>query len=155
MPFKGRIDVLGTDFICDLKTCQSCSPEKFKYDFRDYGYGLKLAGYRALYKKEFGSLPEVYIVAAETSDDFDVCVYPVPSHVLDNYWIRLKSLLLGYKECRETGRWPGVDDGDESVILPIVEYGMNEVPETPLDWTGVEDVETETSDSEPVAEMPF
>jgi hypothetical protein len=41
VPFCGKIDLSKPEFVLDVKTCQDCAPNRFRYTIFDYSYHLQ------------------------------------------------------------------------------------------------------------------
>lgn len=86
-PFKGKLDVLGDGFICDLKTTESITKKYYAdgwYDFIHYwGYDLQGAVYQELVYQTTGARLPFYIAAISKETPCDLGVYQVPQDELD------------------------------------------------------------------------
>lgn len=112
--FKGRVDWIETEpIIDDLKTAQNILARAFGRDFYDYGYDLKLAIYRELYRQNSFMAPQVNVICLEKKRPYDAAVVPVPESVLDRGFNKALNIIERMKECIETGEWPGVANGTE------------------------------------------
>lgn len=126
---KGRIDFFGS-VIGDLKTTQSVETQAFSRVFFNLEYGFKLAFYRELVRQSRGDLP-VVVLAVETSGDFDRCLYRVPSELLDYSMDQVNVTLMKYRQCLDSGIWPGVDNGFDAVDFPVPGWMVK----SDLDWS--------------------
>lgn len=68
--FVGIADILGANYIADLKTTQDASPDQFGRSAVNFGYHLQAS----LYKELFG-LDNFYWIAVETQAPWNVAVY--------------------------------------------------------------------------------
>lgn len=70
LPFRGYADIIGDDYVADLKSCQDASPEKFARDAYNMNYHLQAAIYCELTGKD-----RYYMIAVESSAPFNIAVY--------------------------------------------------------------------------------
>lgn len=80
-------------------------------------------------------MPEVKIIAQEVGGDFDNCLIPIPEIILENAMTRVRGVLRQYKQCLDSGRWPGVDGGNDEIDLYLPQWAMEDAED--LDWSGV------------------
>ncbi len=139
VPFKGRVDALKPSVIIDLKTTADVEPRVFGSRFFKLGYDFKLSIYRELVRQSTEGLREVKVIAQEPGGDFDNVVHTVPSEVLDAAFSRVLHTVHRYKQCVESGVWPGVDGGEDEIDLHVPDYVLHQ----DLDWSEVEIEETE------------
>jgi hypothetical protein len=137
--FKGRIDALIPSCIIDLKTTADVSPRIFGSRFFKLGYDFKLSIYRELVRQSTEGLREVRVIAQEPSGDYDNCVINVPEEVLDNAFSRVLHVVHRYKQCMQSGVWPGCDDGLDEIDLFVPDYVLHQ----DLDWSEITLEETE------------
>jgi len=121
--FKGRIDLLQTDTIGDIKTTVTADPWKFSVQFRNLRYAHKLSIYRELVRQSLGRSLEVEIIAQEKKPPFDAVVFPVPADKLDEAFAEVCSTILDYRLAMETNHWPGRDKGELTVSLLDIAFG--------------------------------
>lgn len=117
---KFRPDVWpdGGNVLPDLKTCESAHPDKFTKSLFDYGYwrqgayyldGAKLAG------QEFTAFA---FIAVEKSPPYAVAVYQLDPQAVDIGRMFYQRDLAVYRQCLETGKWPGYELGAPIISLP-------------------------------------
>lgn len=70
VPFKGIADIVGPNFVADLKTAQDGSPNGFQRSAANLHYHLQAAAYRRLW-----GVGEFYWVVVETQAPWNVVVY--------------------------------------------------------------------------------
>lgn len=121
--FKGRIDLLQTDTIGDIKTTVTCDPFQFSRQFRNLRYCHKLAIYRELVRQSLDRVLPVEIIAQEKRAPFDVVVFPIPEDKLDEAFEEVRSTVLDYRLAMETDHWPGRDGGLSFVELHGIAFG--------------------------------
>lgn len=136
LPFKCRIDLMGENYIADLKGTNNADAVAFGRTCANLHYGFKMAIYREAFKYHHGFNPEVYLIAVETAGDFDCVVYRVPDAVLESGLEHARKVINQYKDCQTSGIWPGVDKGEEVVDLYVPNWAMPEEQE--LDWSGID-----------------
>lgn len=134
VPFRGRIDLLA-DCIVDLKNTNDATPRLFGNIFARFRYAEKLSIYRELVRQAMGNSPDVWVVAQEDNGDFDTVVYRVPEIVLDMAFEQVVALVERYKDCRECGVWPGLQDGMPYLEIAVPNWAMPE--NAGLDWSDV------------------
>lgn len=135
VPFRGRIDALAPGYVIDLKTTDNVEPRSFGRTFANLYYGMKLAIYRELVRQN-SCERQVKIIAVEKAGDFDCCVYDVPGPVLDNELAKVFMLVQRYKRALDSGIWPGVDDGEDSVQIYIPQWAQEDAGGELIQWAG-------------------
>lgn len=87
----------------DFKTCAEL--DRFQYDFTRFGCHIQFEFYAMLMEMEFGEIPDIYVVAVETEDEFDVGVWRVR---FDQSYSRVRELLRRFRRlAHDDQRWPG------------------------------------------------
>ena len=123
---KARLDgwEIGAGMV-EFKTCKRINPRAFVSQAIALGYDLQLGWYvEGLAKTKLnGMTPEVHIIAAETEKPFDVAVWRVPQAMLNIGRKKAKEIAVRYWECCHLGRYPGVCEGVEELVLPEWYYG--------------------------------
>jgi len=99
--------------IVDLKTCAELGskhtshfPCKFAKDAQYFGYFQQLAFYRSMVAALTGENYEVFIVAVEKTEPFEVGVFRLSKSTLDGAEEQNRNTLTEYKACLEAGDWP-------------------------------------------------
>ena len=107
IPCKARLDAVGLDMIWDLKSCQSLAA--FKKQVLNYDYHAQLAWYlRGAKAVGLSSGPcKSYLVAAESKEGGESCVYDMRD-VMDWGSDIIEGWLDEYALCSERMQWPGV-----------------------------------------------
>lgn len=125
---KGRVDVLGSYGIADLKTCADPSPRMFRQAAARYLYHGQLAFYH-FGAMESGLIPpdaeRPYIIAAQSDEPFDVAVYQLSVSDLTAgraLCVELQNLLGA---CASADFWPGVAPDLMELNLPGWAAGMD------------------------------
>lgn len=88
VPFKGIADILGPNWVCDLKTTISASPDSFGRSAANLGYHLQGAAYCAIWQ-----VPHFYWIAVETEAPWNVQVYRQHPDALAKSDRRLRELI--------------------------------------------------------------
>lgn len=120
---KARLDAITESYVIDYKTTMDASTAVFQREALRYGYDLQAAMYLEAARAN-GYKPKGFIfIAQEKSAPYLVNVIHAGDAFLDRgAWI-MRDLLGKYKECTETGNWPG--------------YGVNELVLS--EWEAVSD----------------
>ena len=113
---KGRLDAIADGFIIDYKTTTDASTKAFSREALRYGYDLQAAMYMEA-ARENGFNPKNFIfVAQEKTAPYLINIIYAGDAFLDRgVWI-MRDLLGKYRECSNTGEWPGY--GTNELILP-------------------------------------
>jgi hypothetical protein len=126
---KGRMDLYRPGLIPDLKTTGQISPRQFGRTAMDFGYLISQGLYRRWVGLETGKKPKVSIISVESKGPYDVIVYPIDENLLDMGEAKGVALLKLYKQCMESGDWPGLAGGE---LMPL-EYPVFGLPENELE----------------------
>lgn len=113
-----RPDVIGKDFIGDVKTCQDNSPKAFGRDIYKYNYHLQAC----FYSDVLGHDPAKFrFVAVETNHPFSVQVYSLKDETIERGRLAYQKALDLWKLYLETGIVSGYvsDDQTEDGIILI------------------------------------
>lgn len=133
---KGRPDgykrVEACGVLWDVKTTTDLT--RFGRTAANLNYLLKMEFYRRLLAVNGKPVAEVKLIAVLDSKrrqdgEYNHCpdcvVYDVPMIALDNQTQRINKLLAEYRECEQTGNWPGMSRGEE-IPLEIPLYSMSD-----------------------------
>ena len=109
---KWRPDILpsGGNILPDLKTCEDASPRAFEKSIAQWGYYRQAAYYLdgcKLLNREFENF---VLIAVEKNPPYAVVVYPIDPLAIRLGRIEYERDLATYRECLETGIWPGYQD---------------------------------------------
>jgi hypothetical protein len=119
---KGRLDRLVSfadwSWIVDVKTSRDASPRAFAADCARYGYHRQLAFYRSGLEELRPAPRRAAIVAVEKEPPFAVAPYELTERALDQGDRENATALATYRECSDTGVWPGYSNGLELLELP-------------------------------------
>lgn len=118
---RARLDFLSDDkrMIRDFKTASNAEPFKFsRGSFFDYGYDLQDAFYRRAVAACFGVDATFELIVAEKDAPYETIVFASDPGTLELANAKLDWALSVWRECLETGVWPGYDRRTHSVTLP-------------------------------------
>ena len=105
-----RPDVIGTDFIGDVKTCQDNSPQAFRRDIYKYNYHLQAC----FYSDVLGYDPAKFrFIAVETNHPFSVQVYKLKDETIEKGREAYNKALNLWKLYKETGIVSGYVSDDQ------------------------------------------
>ena len=114
-PCKCRPDVLtqynGDDYIVDYKTTTSCEPGHFERSCRAYGYKLQAGMYTEGVLNSTFAKCKFAFVAQEKTPPYAVRVYFCDEGFVDEGLQVYRELVDLYHKCKESGEWPGYEDG--------------------------------------------
>lgn len=132
VPFKGRLDLLNSTTIGDLKNTNSVHKRAFGRTFANLHYAFKLSIYRELVRQNTNGVLDVQLITQELGGDFDNALVPVPDIVLDNAFSQVLNVVKTYKDCLTSNRWPGVDEGKDFYELYLPQWTLEDAED--LDW---------------------
>jgi len=122
---RGRLDWLpdrtsGQRLIAvEYKTCRSAAPDAISRAIADFGYHQQaahyLAGIRALGLDETPAFVHVF---QEKTPPFLVHVVEIDAYALSIGAAKNRRALQIYRECTDTGQWPGYGDLVTSISMP-------------------------------------
>lgn len=115
---RGRIDWLTGAAIVDLKTTRDASPREFQRALVNYGYALQSSWYQdGLVRCGVERLPFVF-VAVEKEPPYLVAAYQPDADVLAYGRERGDLARQMFRDCTESGQWPGYPEDIEPLTLP-------------------------------------
>lgn len=130
MRYKVRPDALHPDLIVDLKTTVNASPDEFGRKAYDFGYFVSAALYQEGVRQVTGKqLPFVFVNVEKTAP-YLVSVTELDEDALDFGHMMIERGSRIYKECTESGVWPGYPTRT-TTSLPIWAYSALEDLELP------------------------
>lgn len=120
---KCRPDVLGEDYILDLKTTRNCSVEEFSRSIYDYGYHIQAAMMQEGVFKSTGRIIKNFIFACvEKKSPYNTCIYILGDESIEYGKKQYKKALAKYKNCLETNIWASF----ENKIIDLPAWAMKE-----------------------------
>ena len=122
IPLRARLDWLphitsGRPIIADYKTADSAEPEKFRKAAADYGYHQQHAWYADGLAALYGVLPSFVFVVQEKTPPYLVSVVEWHPEAVRIGRARNERAIDIYRECIETGDWPGYTDTEPAEIM--------------------------------------
>jgi len=118
---RARLDWLTHDraHIKDFKTSRNAEPFKFsRGSFFDYGYDLQAAWYTRGVRACFGTDPTYELAVVEKEAPYSLIVFDCGPDVLALANAKIEWAVGVWRECLETGRWPGYSSATHSVTVP-------------------------------------
>lgn len=129
-PCKARIDVVGKDYIADLKTTSQIEPDRFASQCAQLGYHLQMGFYARAVDPSPDKTIKVYIIAVETAPPYDVAVFELSPFAVKAGCDRALEIACEYCDCVQRGEFPGVSGGEvQELDLPSWADGMGDVPD--------------------------
>lgn len=119
---RARFDILGGDIGADLKTTDDATERGFTKSVAKWGYAFQEAWYRDVHVASEGAdLSAFYFIAVEKTAPYEVGVFQ-----LEPYWIelarkRVENARNIFRDCTETGVWPGYDPAPKTLLAPAWE----------------------------------
>lgn len=101
----GTPDVVGAEYLTELKTTQNAEPAWFMRHAKQMGYIGQLAWYAHAAKRDRGA-----IVAVESKAPFAVTVFLVSERVLEEGHKLCSKYLETFKQCEAAGTWPAYSE---------------------------------------------
>lgn len=112
--------------IPDYKTTASASPAEFAKSIANFGYHLQAdwysAGYAAMFGDRIGDLPVFAFICQEKEPPYRVAVYQLHPSALRLARQRNQEAMRIYRECTESGEWPGYEPDVQVIDLPYWSY---------------------------------
>jgi len=133
VPVRARFDALSGEtrngvYAVDLKTTDDATNQGFTRSVNKWGYVVQEAHYRDVYKASEGhGINDFSFVCVEKSGPFEVAVI-----TLEPYWVAMGHAKAArarqvFRECTETGIWPGYDPARQTLTAPayaVIEHEM-------------------------------
>lgn len=111
---RGRFDYLNADNFVDLKTVAGPSdPREFAWTVRKFHYTFQAAYYQRLLQLNGHGVPPPYWVAVSKDAPYDVYVTRPSDDMLAAAHDDVDEALRLYRECADTGTWPGLADDQQ------------------------------------------
>jgi exodeoxyribonuclease VIII len=116
VPVRVRPDVLRNDLIMpDLKTSRDASPSEFAKSVANYRYHVQAAFYPDVYELLTGIKTRMVFIVVETEPPYLVATYTLSEDAINQGRREYLADLATYRQCIETGTWPGYPE----TILPL------------------------------------
>ncbi|HJR88616.1 MAG TPA: PD-(D/E)XK nuclease-like domain-containing protein [Aeromicrobium sp.] len=124
---RARFDWLNEDMLTDYKTAASSEPDAFGRAAHSFGYHMQAAWYLDI-ARDLGMEPRgfVFIVQEKTAPHEVTCI-ELTRDAVDLGRLRNQAALERFRDCTESGIWPGYapDDRIVSTDLPVWAYREN------------------------------
>lgn len=120
IPCRCRFDYLRQDGIAiDLKTTVNASAEDFAKSAANFGYHLSAAHYGNGHEHLLdASLKAFVLLAVENTAPYCVAAYVLESDAILFGKDRVEEAMLLYKQCRDSGYWPGYTERTLPLRMP-------------------------------------
>ncbi|KRC52146.1 hypothetical protein ASE16_03600 [Leifsonia sp. Root227] len=111
VPVRARFDALSSDGAAvDLKTTDDATPSGFAKSVAKWGYDVQEAWYDDVHDAATGvPLGAFYFIVVEKSAPYEVAVHRLPELWVEMGRTKAAEARRIYRECVETGVWPGYD----------------------------------------------
>lgn len=115
----GRIDVIGADFVVDVKTTRYAEPGFFCREALRRAYHCQLSWYRTGARANGHAARDAYVLGVETTAPFAVTVLRVTERALEEGAKLLRLWIERLATCEASNVWPSY--AQEPVELDLVE----------------------------------
>jgi hypothetical protein len=122
LKIKGRLDVLGNDFVADVKTAEAGDAQGFSSAIFRYNYHVQAAMYCQLAKVE-----RFAFIAVEKTAPYAVAVYELSPTALQIGLSALNNALELIAKCQELNEWPCYAKASQVIDLPSWAYKQMEM----------------------------
>lgn len=125
------------DIIPDYKTCKAADAGSFGRSCAAYGYHQQAAWYLDGWRALTGRDAAFVFVAQEKEPPYLVAVHELDTEAVDIGRARNRRAIDIYRQCCETGIWPGYPDEVQTVRLPrwaVIEHDQHESEEDNESW---------------------
>jgi hypothetical protein len=114
------LDWLRDDFtvIDDLKTTSDASPQKFARHVFNMGYDIQAAFYRRAVIEAYEAEPVFRFIVVETKPPYPVTIHTLSDRALESANVKVDLAVQLWKDCMETGVWPGYPHAVQTVDIP-------------------------------------
>ena len=106
---KSRPDILGKNYVADLKTSRDISHDSFARDCIAYGYDVQAAMWQMAVHSQTGEMIKDFIfLVIEKTEPFATAIYIMSDEMVHYGRERFRKYLNIYKECLEENEWGGI-----------------------------------------------
>ena len=123
---------VGNHTLVDVKSTPDASERPFASSCAKFRYHVQAAFYSTIYHLEFGYWPDFKFIALEKTAPYTCAVYQLNEIAMENGTYLMNRDLETYRECVESGEWPGVPNNLD-LSIPIWDK--------PDDWGGFDTVD--------------
>jgi hypothetical protein len=115
VPVRARFDALSGEtpngiYAADLKTGDDATKTGFEKSVAKWGYDVQQAHYEDTYESSEGRpIDQFFLIAVEKSGPYEVGVHQLPTMWVEMGKKKAAEARRIYKECVESGVWPGYD----------------------------------------------
>ena len=132
---KARLDrYTGIDggIIVDPKSCRDASRDAFERSIYSYGYHRQAGQYTTGAVACRLNVRHFVNIAVEKERPYAVAVYRMTEGAIEAGIAQLRPLIARYKQCLDSGVWPGYSDRIEDVAIPTYAWPQidNEIKES-------------------------
>lgn len=107
-------DIVGADYIADLKTGRSADPRRFRYNARDYYYDCAMAWYM----RSVPQAKQAFIICVEKTKPYPVTVFRVNERTLQQGEAFNAEAFGRFRACERSGVWPEYADAIVDLDVP-------------------------------------
>lgn len=125
VPVRARFDALSDEtpngiYAADLKTGDDATKSGFEKSVAKWGYDVQQGHYEDTYEASEGRpIDQFFLIAVEKSGPYEVGVHQLPTMWLEMGKKKAAEARHIYKECVETGVWPGYDTAIQFLDPPM------------------------------------
>lgn len=112
--------------LVDYKTTADAGKAAFARSIANFGYHQQADWYAQGYYELTGVYPAFAFVAQEKEPPYRVAVYQLKQSAISLGNDLNERAIRIYKECAETGEWPGYDPGPQEIDVPVWAYRIEE-----------------------------
>jgi len=123
----------------DLKTCVSARKDAFEANIFRRGYHRQAGVYTHLARQAGLDVQNFVFIAVEKKAPFCVATYRLKNDALAEGWREAEQLLATYRECQQSGIWPGYSDTISDISLPAWAWYHLPFSAEP-DWTSADEM---------------
>ncbi len=110
VPVRARFDLYDGVHSADLKSARDASPKGFNTSVGRYGYHIQRAWYEEAHRAETGTdLESFKFLVVEPMPPFLVATYELDFMWNDIARVKIDQARKLYRDCIESGNWPGYD----------------------------------------------
>lgn len=119
---KARADAVNVNLnaLIDVKTTADASPREFARQYAKLSYGLQDVHYRQGFAANGLDAETMVFIAVESKPPYLVALYELGTDQLGAYQDRHSTLLWQYKQCKDSGIFPGYESGIQTLNLPFI-----------------------------------
>jgi hypothetical protein len=118
-----HIDILGKNFVAEIKTCESSHPQRFRWMSLKYGYHAQLAFYKlaafnaGIFTGPWESI-NCYVIAVESKAPYPVSAIRMKPELISQGEMMCRSWMERLLVCEESNQWPEYTSTVEEMEAP-------------------------------------